>query len=112
MGELALKEARARKYFGMDISVSGVTKRPKSCLVDGLQISTGCTYGKGNIRKEKGKAIRAVFRNLDNGRKTIIGLQDGLIIQLDGLSGHKDSGLLAARLIKAKPGELFKVNKS
>jgi formylmethanofuran dehydrogenase subunit E len=42
-GEAALKKLKAKKYFGIEMKVWGANKKPKSCLVDGLQLSTGAT---------------------------------------------------------------------
>jgi len=49
IGKLAVLKLKSRgeklntQYFGPD-------KKPLTCLVDGLQIATGCTYGIGNIK--------------------------------------------------------------
>ena len=51
MGEYALEKIKARPHFGLEVKVWGAKNKPKSCLIDGLQLSTGCTYGKGNITK-------------------------------------------------------------
>jgi len=37
------------------------TTPPLSCLVDGIQISTGCTMGKGNISTEPSGLAEATF---------------------------------------------------
>ncbi|MGQ9730456.1 MAG: formylmethanofuran dehydrogenase subunit E family protein [Candidatus Zipacnadales bacterium] len=38
------------KYFGMKVTVKGPHTTPYTCLLDGLQMATGCTLGKGNIK--------------------------------------------------------------
>jgi len=57
-GEIALKRIGVKKYFGLEVKVYGANQKPKSCLIDGLQLSTGATFGKGNIRKLAGKNIK------------------------------------------------------
>ena len=49
MGCLALDQLNARGYFDLSAKVELDYHPPVSCLIDGLQISTGCTMGKGNI---------------------------------------------------------------
>lgn len=49
MGILALKELGSSGHKEIESTVKTGTTPPISCLVDGIQISTGCTMGKGNI---------------------------------------------------------------
>jgi formylmethanofuran dehydrogenase subunit E len=97
-GDLALKKLRSRKYFGLKVKVGGLNKKPQSCFLDGLQLSTGCTYGKGNIAKIKGRKIKILCYNLKNKRKLNLSLKKDLINKLDSLKTHKDSETFARRL--------------
>jgi formylmethanofuran dehydrogenase subunit E len=106
-GEFALKKLRAKKYFGFKVKVWGAGKKPKSCLIDGLQLSTGATYGKGNIQKEEAKEIRILFHNFKNNRKLNLFLKSDLAKKLDGLKGHRDSERFAKVLYKTNPLKLF-----
>ncbi|HTZ11819.1 MAG TPA: formylmethanofuran dehydrogenase subunit E family protein [Candidatus Margulisiibacteriota bacterium] len=106
-GEFALKKLKANKYFGIQVAVYGAGKKPKSCFIDGLQLSTGATYGKGNIRKLNSKIIRALFRNLDNHRKVEISLKKKLINRLDSLKGHATCESFARKLYKTDPLKIF-----
>ena len=47
-----------------DISATVWTQRspPESCLLDGIQVSSGCTLGKGNLRVKNTSRIQARFR--------------------------------------------------
>jgi hypothetical protein len=49
IGQRAMSVLGAGKYFGMRVTVIGPKTTPYTCLIDGLQVSTGCTMGKGNI---------------------------------------------------------------
>jgi formylmethanofuran dehydrogenase subunit E len=108
-GELALKTLRCEKFFGLDVKVWGANKRPKSCLVDGLQLSTGATYGKGNIHKFNSSEIKVFVCKLEDNKKIEISLKEDLINRLNNLKGHKDSESLARELYKAKPLTLFEL---
>lgn len=107
MGDLAVKKLKAKKHFGIKATVKGALNKPKSCLIDGIQISTGCTYGKGNIAKKNGRIIESVFRNLENNKKLSIFLRKNLLSRLDGLKGHKESEAFARELLKTNSAGLF-----
>lgn len=106
-GELALKKLRCRKYFNLEIKVFGANKKPKSCLIDGLQLSTGATYGKGNIIKLNSTLIKVEFRNRINNKKIILRLKDGLLQILKNTKIHRDSEALAKKLYKTDYTKLF-----
>jgi len=106
-GEAALRKLKCRRYFGLDVKVRGVDKKPKSCLIDGLQLSTGATYGKGNISKASGRRIKIFIS--DRGNSSVLNLEfkDRIIKLLEGAKTHKDSQLLARRLYKTRPSAIF-----
>jgi len=106
-GEMALNKFRCRKYLSLKVRVWGATKKPKSCLIDGLQLSTGATYGKGNIEKSIGPAIEIEFCNHSNNKKIILKFKQSLIEKLKRIKTHRDSELLAKRLYKTEYNELF-----
>lgn len=106
-GEAALKKFRCRKYFSLKVRVWGAAKKPKSCLIDGLQLSTGSTYGKGNIKKLNGRKIKIDFCNLANHKKIILKLKDNFIQRLQRTKTHRDSERLAKQLYNIDPLELF-----
>jgi formylmethanofuran dehydrogenase subunit E len=106
-GEIALKKLKCRKYFGLDIKIFGANKKPKSCLIDGLQLSTGATYGKGNIEKLNGPVIKIEFCNNANNKKIILRFKKGLTRILKEKKTHRDSELLAEQLYKTGYSELF-----
>ncbi|MCK9603880.1 MAG: formylmethanofuran dehydrogenase subunit E family protein [Candidatus Omnitrophica bacterium] len=108
MGKLAVNELGAKRHFGLKVIVKGANEKPKSCLIDGLQLSTGCTYGKGNIQKIKGNSIQALFYNLENKKKIRISLNKDLIGKLNNLKGHKDSEIFAKKIFHQEPAGLFK----
>lgn len=107
MGDFAIKKLKCRKHFGIEAVIKGAIERPKSCLIDGIQISTGCTYGKGNIRKAGGGKIQVLFENVQSKMKVEVSLKNGLIRELEGLNGHKDSEIFARKLLTLDPINLF-----
>jgi len=67
MGRAALTALKARKHFGVEVLARCPDSPPPSCLVDGLQLGTGATYGKRNIVLEPSDRFEVVVRNKDTG---------------------------------------------
>lgn len=58
MGLLALRVLGSTGHHGIRAEVETGTGPPLSCLVDGIQVSTGCTVGKGNLLvRPQGQAV-------------------------------------------------------
>jgi len=106
-GELALKRLKCKKYFDLEIKIWGANRKPKSCLIDGLQLSTGATYGKGNINKIDGKKTQVLFCNLKGNKEIKLFLRENLIKRLNSLKGHRDSESFAKELYKTNPIKIF-----
>ncbi len=107
IGEFALKKLKARKYFGLKVKVWGANKKPKSCLIDGLQLSTGATYGKGNISKFNGPAIKIEFFNCASNRKFILKFKDKIVQELNKADTHRLAENLAKKIYRINPENLF-----
>lgn len=110
VGDFALKKTGAKKYFDLSVKVWGANKKPKSCFIDGLQLSTGATYGKGNIRKISASKIRILLHNLDNNKKINIFLKEELVDKLNSLKGHRDCEAFAKKLYRTNPSQLLTHN--
>ncbi len=108
-GQTALKKLRCKKYFGLQVKVWGANRKPKSCLIDGLQLSTGATYGKGNISKFNGAKIKISISDCLNHKKITLTLKKDLIGQLVAARTHRDAELLAKELYKTDYSNLFKL---
>jgi len=106
-GEAALKILECRKYFGLNVSVSGASEKPKSCFIDGIQLSTGATYGKGNINKTKTRTLAAKFINIDNKKSLTLKFKNDLIKKLRVALTHKECEALALNLYKTHYSKLF-----
>ncbi|MFH1394108.1 MAG: formylmethanofuran dehydrogenase subunit E family protein [Candidatus Micrarchaeota archaeon] len=103
MGQIALEllEARGKKLRA--IAKCG-TAPPISCMLDGIQFSTPCTLGKGNIEVVDGGKAQAVF----SGEKTItITLKDSVKETID--RNMSDGEAMAMRVWDMDKEELFEV---
>lgn len=107
MGEYGIKKISARKFFGLEVKVSGLNKKPRSCLIDGLQLSTGATLGKGNIKVNGLKIILVKFMNQKNKKSIAVSLRPEILKDLEKNMSHREAELMAARIYKMKPEELF-----
>ncbi len=62
IGRLAVTKLKA-SHKKLKTEYYGPAKTPCTCLVDGLQIATGCTYGKRNIKiNNKSGLPRIIFK--------------------------------------------------
>ncbi len=78
MGKLALARLDSKGHFGISAEVHSPRVTPSSCLIDGVQIGSGCTLGKGNILVEEAPAPAwAVFKT-EAGRQVTIRLRPGI----------------------------------
>jgi formylmethanofuran dehydrogenase subunit E len=64
MGLLA-KEKLGSDPFSKKVVVCTGTNPPLSCIIDGIQISSGCTYGKGNLSVKNDFIAKAKFSTND-----------------------------------------------
>ncbi len=71
MGLLALELLGNSGYFGVEAESETGTVTPLSCLTDGVQIGSGCTLGKGNIRVTDAHRARVHFLDKSGRRVTI-----------------------------------------
>lgn len=82
MGLLALAELGSNGHKDLFAKVETGTEPPLSCLADGIQISTGCTLGKGNIKVIDKGIPRGEFRTEERSLK--IKLKPNYLESLDG----------------------------
>lgn len=86
LGLIGLEKIEAEKYFGIEVLVYAPNgKPPDMCIIDGLQIATGATYGKGNIRfrkKSSRNSIEVIFINKQNKKKMKLSLLSEKYAQL------------------------------
>ncbi len=111
MGKMALSELDSPGHFGLSVVVHSVLEPPKSCLIDGIQLGSGCTLGKRNIEVTgmDGPAY-AVFTN-DHGLEVTIRLREdvpGLIGRLIEESGVEQAG---TEIMDMSSDDLFEITR-
>lgn len=87
------------------------TTPPQSCFADGVQFSTGCTLGKGNISLTEGDNLLVTFKK--NNQKLTLELKKEIIEEINSLPPHEEAWEnLAKDLYQREIEEIFKVSKS
>ncbi|MBD3172117.1 formylmethanofuran dehydrogenase [Candidatus Bathyarchaeota archaeon] len=108
MGLHALKTLDAKGWFNLTCTVYLNWAPPDSCVIDGIQSSTGCTMGKHNITVEDGKDITAEFTARNKSVK--IKLRDDILAEIRATLDSKEKyNSLMESLVDADPMELFQV---
>lgn len=105
MGLLALEQLKADKYFGIAVESFAGDTPPVSCMNDGLQIATGCTLGKGNIKNVASGEPKA--RVVSNRNTLTVRLKPEVQRSLAGVVKHEDEEAAAERFFVLPESALF-----
>ena len=81
------------------------TVTPMSCMIDGIQLSSGCTLGKGNITVEDLKEPRAIFSDKESTKSVEISLRDDIQQMIQEKMNSWESGEELAELVYSMPEE-------
>ena len=117
MGLLALKTLDSPGWFDLSCTAKLRFSPPDSCVVDGLQISTGCTMGKRNMTVQEAEGVSSEFKL--GSRVLRLTLKPDLLnmMRSELALGHEIKsedtyydGCLMEKLIKTKDEALFEIN--
>ena len=77
MGNRAIRELKPESCFQLHANVHCPENPPPSCVIDGIQLSSGCTMGKRNIAHSPTSGeVKVVFTNKNTGQSVEIELKD------------------------------------
>jgi len=93
--------------FRTYVIVETETSPPFSCIVDGIQITTGCTMGKRNIELKKGRHLHVTF--VKEGTRLKMRLKDKILKELENLKSGEECKRKAISLLNKSIQELFDV---
>jgi formylmethanofuran dehydrogenase subunit E len=83
---------------------------PESCFADGIQFSTGCTFGKGNIHLKEGAGLQVTFKK--NNQQLILKLKKEIIEEINSLPSKEEAwDNLAKGLYQRETGKIFEIVK-
>ncbi len=74
-------------WKGLQATVRTVPKPPMMCVVDGVQVGSACTMGKGNIAVESADEPGVTFEK--DGRRLTISLKPGLRATVESEMSHE-----------------------
>ncbi|MEM2921792.1 MAG: thiamine-phosphate synthase family protein [Candidatus Bathyarchaeia archaeon] len=100
------------RYLGRDIHglralVETAASPPRSCFIDGVQFSSGCTLGKGNIEVRPGGNVSVTFQR---GRRRIrVSVLDTVLQSLAKMTTNRQVETLAKEILHKTDEELFDV---
>ena len=94
-------------YKGLTASVTCRSEPPMLCVVDGVQFSSGCTMGKGNISITAGENPEVVFAKA--GRSVRIALRSGWRERIDREMSKEHEVEQSLFYFRAPEAELFDI---
>ena len=114
MGVLVHSILKPQKQDDLTANMFVRSDPPESCTVDGVQVSSGCTLGKGTIRiSSSHNRVACEFRAAD--RACTIAVKTGILKALLGdLNKATDKQVLemADNVLSRPDGELFEITSS
>ena len=108
MGEIGKRRLGA--YKGLSAAVYTRAQPPMLCVVDGVQFSSGCTMGKGNIRVVSGENPEVAF--LKEGRTLRIVLRAGLRERIDREMSKEKEVEQSLLYFRSPESELFDIREA
>ena len=115
IGLTALRALDSEGWFGLTCTATLHWSPPDSCLLDGIQSSSGCTMGKRNLIVKEGHGISAIFHS---GSKTLqITLKPEVYAEIkqamspdaEHTTPNHSNETLVNQLIQADDHELFTI---
>lgn len=107
MGKIACKKLGSDP-FKKTVTVSTGTTPPVSCIIDGIQLGSGCTLGKGNITVKNENTPRAEFSD-ENGKKITITLHEKVKQEIDDKVTKENILLYSKDMYNRKNVDLFQI---
>ncbi len=84
-------------------------KTPQSCVVDGVQLSSGCTLGKGNIAVIDHGKVAAIFTSKENGEIVKVTLREEISNRITS-SAPERLEVLAEELYSVPDEQMFEIS--
>ncbi len=111
MGLLALEALDVKGWFNLRCTVFLNWAPPDSCVIDGIQSSTGCTMGKLNIEVVSGEGVSGVFVAGDSSLR--VSLKDEVYTEVKRVfeQGNDKVNELMSKLVESDPADLFHIER-
>lgn len=109
---LLVRETLGGDGFNTKALVKTDLKPPRSCLIDGVQVATGCTLGKMNIKVEESSDLVGIFTVDD--RKVEIEVRQTFLEEMKAKMAGKDRHHLddlTEEVMNKDAAEIFELKK-
>jgi len=107
MGKICKKHLGSDPFSKEAVIWTG-TKPPLSCIIDGIQISSGCTLGKGNISIYQDGVPKVQFKG-ENGKQLEIILKKHIQQEIDAKLTKENIIKYSKQIFKRSDQELFDI---
>ena len=105
MGKVANEKLGSDPFNKKAVVWTG-TKPPLSCIVDGIQMSSGCTLGKGNLTVKDDGIPKALF-STEDGKQVKIRLKNQIKNEIDETVTQENIINYSERIFEKSDSELF-----
>ena len=107
---LYANETLGKDPMKMEAFIETKVTPPESCFADGIQFSTGCTFGKGNIHLKEAPGLKVIFKK--NNHQLILKLRKEIITEISSLPSEEEAwDNLAKDLYKREALSIFEIVK-
>ena len=107
MGEAANRLLGPDAFKKTAVALMG-GKTPRSCVIDGVQLSSGCTLGKGTISVVDHGQVACVFFSKSDDRSCKITLRPDVLEKISNMH-HEDMETIARSLSNLPDKDLFDI---
>ena len=88
MGAAGLRTAGANGYFDVDVTVEGpLALPPQACFLNGIQVATGATLGKRNLKWTEAPRLAVRMKNVRTGKTAIVRPSAAMMEWIAGAKG-------------------------
>jgi len=95
--------------FELEAVVTSPAWPPHSCFIDGIQVGSGCTMGKGNITHRAGRSVSVRFSRVASSKRLSLRVRAEVASELEKMTSPET----VARALFARPlRRLFVVRRS
>jgi formylmethanofuran dehydrogenase subunit E len=107
MGKIAIQQLGPDPFSKEAVIWTGL-KPPLSCIIDGVQISSGCTLGKGNISILQDGVPKVTFKG-KKGKQLEIVLKKHIQQEIDNKVTKENIIIYSEKIFKRSNQELFDI---
>ncbi len=94
-----------KSYFELKAMVVTDAYPPRSCFIDGVQFTSGCTIGKGNLEVKVGCNVSVEFVRSE--RRIHLIVKEDILGAVDHLASEKEVETLSQKILEKTDEELF-----